>query len=85
MWIHLGGSYWQRASFDAVVVIAGLLGLIVVAPRVSLFRPQHWTTVAALVVAMLVFVVMLVDSFKDVARRCADFDPCLVRAPIRLC
>ena len=64
MWIHLGGSYWQRASFDAVVVIAGLLGLIVVAPRISQFRPQHWTTAAALVVAMLVFVVMLVTSFK---------------------
>ena len=44
MWVHLGGSYWQRASFDAVVVIAGLLGLIVVAPRISQFRPQHWTT-----------------------------------------
>lgn len=64
MWIHLGGSYWQRASFDAVVVIAGLLGLIVVAPRLSQFRPQHWTTAVALVVATLVFVVMLVDSFK---------------------
>jgi hypothetical protein len=21
MWLHLGGSYWQRASFDAVVVL----------------------------------------------------------------
>jgi hypothetical protein len=32
MWLHLGGSYWQRASFDAVVVIGASLGLIVVAP-----------------------------------------------------
>ena len=23
MWLHLGGSYWQRASFDAVVVLLG--------------------------------------------------------------
>jgi hypothetical protein len=22
MWIHLGGSYWQRASWDAITVIA---------------------------------------------------------------
>jgi len=22
MWVHLGGPYWQRASFDAVVLIA---------------------------------------------------------------
>jgi hypothetical protein len=21
MWVHLGGSYWQRASFDAVIVV----------------------------------------------------------------
>jgi hypothetical protein len=25
MWMHLGGSYWQRASFDAMVVIGGFL------------------------------------------------------------
>lgn len=29
LWVHLGGSYWQRASFDAVVVIGALLALIV--------------------------------------------------------
>src|SRR5207248_2980586 len=28
MWLHLGGSYWQRASFDAVVVVLGLFGLL---------------------------------------------------------
>src|SRR6184192_3170250 len=28
MWLHLGGSYWQRASFDAVVVILSTLGLL---------------------------------------------------------
>ena len=24
MWLHLGGSYWQRASVDAVVVVASV-------------------------------------------------------------
>src|SRR6202049_3463444 len=33
MWLHLGGSYWQRASFDAVVVILSTLGLLAFAPR----------------------------------------------------
>ncbi|AXK72475.1 hypothetical protein DWG18_09460 [Lysobacter sp. TY2-98] len=28
MWLHLGGSYWQRSSFDAVVVVLGLLALL---------------------------------------------------------
>src|ERR1700755_748169 len=26
MWLHLGGSYWQRASFDAVIVLLSLFG-----------------------------------------------------------
>jgi hypothetical protein len=64
MWLHLGGSYWQRASFDAVVVIAAFLGLIVVAPRLSRFRPRHWLTAAALILALGIFGVMLVDSFR---------------------
>ena len=64
LWLHLGGSYWQRASFDAVVVIAALLGLVVVAPALRHFRPHHWTTTAALAVAVIVFGIALVDSFK---------------------
>src|SRR6202161_4325582 len=28
MWLHLGGLYWQRASYDAVVTIAAVLALI---------------------------------------------------------
>ncbi len=49
MWLHLGGSYWQRASFDAVVTIAAVLGLIAVAPspsaiqaaRLDYYRPRR--------------------------------------------
>jgi hypothetical protein len=40
MWLHLGGSYWARASFDAVVVIAAGLGLLAVAPALRSFRPR---------------------------------------------
>src|SRR5207249_2986293 len=25
MWLHLGGSYWQQASVDAVIVVAALI------------------------------------------------------------
>src|SRR5580693_2283040 len=28
MWLHLGGSYWQRASVDAIVVVAALFSFI---------------------------------------------------------
>jgi len=64
LWLHLGGSYWQRASFDAVVVIAALLGLLAVAPAVRRFRPHHWATAAMLVVAVTGFGVLLVNSFR---------------------
>lgn len=64
LWVHLGGSYWQRASFDAVVVIAGLLCLAAVAPAVRRFRPRHWATAAMLIVAVAVFGVLLVDSLR---------------------
>jgi len=64
MWLHLGGSYWQRASFDAIVVVGAFFGLIVMAPHLSRFRPHHWFTAGALVVALVVFGVMLVDSFR---------------------
>jgi len=64
IWLHLGGGYWQRASFDAVVVVAGILGLIVVAPSVRRFRPRHWTLAAVLLVAVLLFAVLAVRSLR---------------------
>ena len=64
MWLHLGGSYWQRASFDAVVVIAALLTLVIVAPRLRAVRPRHWATAVGLAAATVIFGVMHVDSFK---------------------
>lgn len=59
MWLHLGGGYWQRASFDAVVIIASLLGVVVAAPSLKRFRPRHWATAAVLLIAVVVFLVMI--------------------------
>src|SRR6516164_9729301 len=41
MWLHLGGSYWQRASVDAVIVVAALLGLIGYATAIAKFEKHH--------------------------------------------
>jgi hypothetical protein len=50
MWLHLGGSYWQRASVDAVIVVAGLIGLIAYAPSLKRFETNHiWGFIALLV------------------------------------
>ncbi len=62
MWLHLGGGYWQRASFDAVVVVAAVLGLIGVAPSFRRLRPRHWSTAAMLVIAVVAFGVFLARS-----------------------
>ena len=64
LWLHLGGSYWQRASFDAVVVVVGLLALAAVAPAIPRFKPRHWVTGVALTVAVAFFGYFLVDSLK---------------------
>jgi hypothetical protein len=68
MWLHLGGSYWQRASFDAIAVVAAVLGLIAFAPSLKRFRPHNWILAAILAVALGVFFSMLMESFKYAGR-----------------
>ena len=38
MWLHLGGDYWQRASYDAVIVLAAVLALASFAPPLQQWR-----------------------------------------------
>jgi hypothetical protein len=52
MWLHLGGGYWQRASFDAVMVLGGVLGIAAFAPPIRQWRPKNWGQ--ALMLAALV-------------------------------
>ncbi len=62
MWLHLGGSYWQRASWDAVAVVGGLLALMVVAPRFRQWRVSQRWTVFVLVLLLAVFSLTLTES-----------------------
>ena len=64
MWVRLGGSYWQRASVDAVGVVAALFGLIAYAPSVKRFRPHHWWSAVILAAALVVFSTLFVESFR---------------------
>jgi hypothetical protein len=64
MWVHLGGSYWQRASFDAVIVILSLLGMIAFAPRLDRMRSHHWATAGVTLVAVVTFYWMLFKSLR---------------------
>ena len=71
MWLHLGGPYWQRASFDAIVVIAALLGLIAVAPDLKKFHTAHWWTTALVVVLTLTFAYYCIRSVRAFGNRLA--------------
>ena len=55
MWLHLGGSYWQRASVDAVIVIAALFGLFAYARSIERFESRHLVAFTALVLALAGF------------------------------
>lgn len=71
MWIHLGGSYWQRASWDAVVVVSGIFGLLAFAPSLKKFRPHHWVASLILLVILALFLMLFVKSFKYAGKKLA--------------
>ena len=62
MLLHLGGSYWQRASFDAVIVLLSIFGLIAFMPRWQHFRAHHFAIGVALSVAVISFYLLLLKS-----------------------
>jgi hypothetical protein len=66
MWLHLGGPYWQRASWDAVGVVGAALGMIAFAPALKRFRPRHWWSVLITIVVVVFFFRMLSESFQHV-------------------
>jgi hypothetical protein len=55
MWLHLGGSYWQRASVDAVIVIAAVIGLVAFAPSLKRLEAGHFWAFVVLVLALVGF------------------------------
>jgi hypothetical protein len=62
MWLHLGGPYWQRASYDAIVLIAAILAVIAYGSTIRRWRPRHRLTLALLVVALTGFGYVLYKS-----------------------
>src|SRR5436189_6004619 len=61
MWLHLNGDYWQRTSFDAVIVLAAVLGLAGFAPPVNRWRPRQFATA-------LLFLLLLVGTIRLAAK-----------------
>ena len=59
MWLHLGGSYWQRASVDAVIVVTALFGLVAFARSLEKFESRHFWAFIVLAIVLAGFGVVL--------------------------
>ena len=59
MWLHLGGSYWQRASVDAVIVVSALFGLVAFAHTLKRFEKRHFWASFTVLITLAVFAVVL--------------------------
>ena len=68
MWLHLGGSYWQRASVDAIIVVAAVLALAGYATAIRDFRARHVRASIALLIAVMVFGVVLYDASMKIGK-----------------
>jgi hypothetical protein len=59
MWLHLGGSYWQRASVDAVIIVSALFALVAFARTLKRFEKRHFWAFIVLLIALTGFGVVI--------------------------
>ena len=83
MWLHLDDFYWQRASFDAMILIAAILGLIIAAPTVRRFRLRHWIWTIVMVIAVVWFTSLMMKPFQRMHDRIAPWFRSIDRPAVR--
>jgi hypothetical protein len=59
MWLHLGGGYWQRASVDAVIVVAAAFAFVSFAKSICRFESRHVWAFVILTVSLIGFGIVL--------------------------
>src|SRR5450755_2228018 len=62
MWLHLGGSYWQRASVDAVIVVSALFALVAFARTLKRYEKRHFRAFVVVLVAIVGFVFVIFST-----------------------
>ncbi len=55
MWLHLGGSYWQRASVDMVIIVAAVFALCAYMRSIEHFEARHRRAGVILLLALAGF------------------------------
>jgi hypothetical protein len=68
MWLHLGGSYWQRTSVDAIILVAAVLGLISFGSAIRSFESRHVRASMVILIALVAFGVVVYDASLQVGR-----------------
>lgn len=59
MWLNLGGSYWQRASVDAVIVVSALMAFVGFARSVKRYESKHFWLAISLALALAGFAAVI--------------------------
>jgi hypothetical protein len=72
MWLHLGGSYWQRASVDAVILVAAIMTLCAYIRSIEKFEARHRRAAVMLIVAVAGFCWVLYSAGTKIG---ADYGP----------
>jgi len=72
MWLHLGGGYWQRASYDAIIVLMALLGLLAFAPRWRRVGTRHYVAMGVTIMAVALFAWLSLESLNHVDRKVGE-------------
>jgi hypothetical protein len=62
MWLHLGGSYWQRVSVDAVIIVGALIGLVAFASSLKRLEVSHSWAFIVLLLAVVGFAVVVITA-----------------------
>jgi len=68
MWLHLGGSYWQRASVDAIIIVAALFALIGFASAIRSFESRHVKASIVILIGLIAFAAVLYDASLRIGR-----------------
>jgi hypothetical protein len=68
MWLHLGGSYWQRASVDAVVVVACFLAILAFGRSIVRVEARHRWALLIMILATVGFGAVLGVAGRQIGR-----------------